>query len=243
MDGWDEAPEQPWAWPRLWLLGVAWHDAIAHAHAGGASLHALVPTCCCCCSCGCGCGGGCMPAGKTMLMDLFVASLAQRMAAAAASQAAATATGAHGEAAAAAPGAVASGTNRQPQLQPQHGASTHNSTAAALHPTPPSGLPQPPGAGAGAPAPAAFVTRRHFHEFMLAVHSRLHALQQRLPRALGHSRQGLPVYRQAARRPAGEGHGALCGSWLLSACLPACRPTLPTRPPPCGTGVQRDERP
>lgn len=41
------------------------------------------------------------------------------------------------------------------------------------------------------------VVRQHFHDFMVGVHSRLHALQQALPRVVVRSRQGLPVYRYA----------------------------------------------
>ena len=37
--------------------------------------------------------------------------------------------------------------------------------------------------------------RLHFHEFMLTVHSRLHSLQQSVPRIKGQSQFGLPVYR------------------------------------------------
>lgn len=38
--------------------------------------------------------------------------------------------------------------------------------------------------------------RLHFHTFMLGVHQQLHQLQQSLPRVVGRSRAGLPVYRQ-----------------------------------------------
>lgn len=37
--------------------------------------------------------------------------------------------------------------------------------------------------------------RLHFHEFMLTIHSRLHSLQESVPRIKGHSQFGLPVYR------------------------------------------------
>lgn len=37
--------------------------------------------------------------------------------------------------------------------------------------------------------------RLHFHEFMLTIHSRLHSLQQSVPRIKGQSQFGLPVYR------------------------------------------------
>lgn len=37
--------------------------------------------------------------------------------------------------------------------------------------------------------------RLHFHEFMLTIHSRLHSLQQSVPRIQGQSQFGLPVYR------------------------------------------------
>lgn len=36
--------------------------------------------------------------------------------------------------------------------------------------------------------------RLHFHELMLRVHQRMHALQQSRPRVLARSRQGLPIY-------------------------------------------------
>ncbi|KAL3132686.1 hypothetical protein ABBQ32_009199 [Trebouxia sp. C0010 RCD-2024] len=39
--------------------------------------------------------------------------------------------------------------------------------------------------------------RLHFHEFMLTIHSRLHSLQESVPRIKGHSQFGLPVYRYA----------------------------------------------
>lgn len=37
--------------------------------------------------------------------------------------------------------------------------------------------------------------RLHFHEFMLTIHSRLHSLQESVPRVKGQSQFGLPVYR------------------------------------------------
>ena len=37
--------------------------------------------------------------------------------------------------------------------------------------------------------------RLHFHEFMLTIHSRLHSLQESVPRIKGQSQFGLPVYR------------------------------------------------
>lgn len=37
--------------------------------------------------------------------------------------------------------------------------------------------------------------RLHFHEFMLTIHSRLHSLQESVPRIQGRSQFGLPVYR------------------------------------------------
>lgn len=40
--------------------------------------------------------------------------------------------------------------------------------------------------------------RLHFHEFMLTVHSRLHSLQESIPRTQGKSQFGLPVYRSDA---------------------------------------------
>ncbi|KAL3157103.1 hypothetical protein ABBQ38_001348 [Trebouxia sp. C0009 RCD-2024] len=39
--------------------------------------------------------------------------------------------------------------------------------------------------------------RLHFHEFMLTIHSRLHSLQESVPRIKGQSHFGLPVYRYA----------------------------------------------
>jgi hypothetical protein len=39
--------------------------------------------------------------------------------------------------------------------------------------------------------------RLHFHTFMLGVHQQLHQLQQALPKVVGRSRSGLPVYRCA----------------------------------------------
>lgn len=41
------------------------------------------------------------------------------------------------------------------------------------------------------------LSRLHFHEFMLKIHSQLHSLQESLPRVKGRSQFGLPVYRQA----------------------------------------------
>lgn len=58
------------------------------------------------------------------------------------------------------------------------------------------------------------VVRQHFHEFMMMVHGRLHALQASRPRIVGRSRQGLMVYRCV------EVYGAL-GWWQL-VCLPTC---------------------
>lgn len=46
-----------------------------------------------------------------------------------------------------------------------------------------------------APATAQMKRRLHFHEFMLTVHKRLHALQQSRPKILSRTRLGLPVYR------------------------------------------------
>lgn len=37
--------------------------------------------------------------------------------------------------------------------------------------------------------------RLHFHEFILGVHRQLHLLHEALPRVVGRSRAGLPVYR------------------------------------------------
>ena len=45
------------------------------------------------------------------------------------------------------------------------------------------------------PATAQLKRRLHFHEFMLTVHKRLHALQQSRPKILSRTRLGLPVYR------------------------------------------------
>ena len=42
--------------------------------------------------------------------------------------------------------------------------------------------------------------RRHFHDFMLTIHSRLHSLQESVPRVQGRSQFGLPVYRSATRQ-------------------------------------------
>ena len=42
--------------------------------------------------------------------------------------------------------------------------------------------------------------RLHFHEFMLTIHSRLHSLQESVPRVQGRSQFGLPVYRSARTR-------------------------------------------
>ena len=42
--------------------------------------------------------------------------------------------------------------------------------------------------------------RLHFHEFMLTIHSRLHSLQESVPRVQGRSQFGLPVYRSATTR-------------------------------------------
>ena len=44
------------------------------------------------------------------------------------------------------------------------------------------------------------LSRLHFHEFMLKFHSKLHSLQQSLPRIRGTSQFGLPVYRQGTTR-------------------------------------------
>ena len=45
------------------------------------------------------------------------------------------------------------------------------------------------------------LSRLHFHEFMLKIHSQLHNLQESLPRIRGRSQFGLPVYRQAIIKP------------------------------------------
>ena len=45
------------------------------------------------------------------------------------------------------------------------------------------------------PARVRHKRRLHFHEFMLNVHQRLHALQQDRPKVMGRTRMGLPVYR------------------------------------------------
>ena len=45
------------------------------------------------------------------------------------------------------------------------------------------------------------LSRLHFHEFMLKIHSQLHNLQESLPRIRGQSQFGLPVYRQANFKP------------------------------------------
>ncbi len=45
------------------------------------------------------------------------------------------------------------------------------------------------------------LSRLHFHEFMLKIHSQLHNLQESLPRVRGRSQFGLPVYRQAIIKP------------------------------------------
>ncbi len=45
------------------------------------------------------------------------------------------------------------------------------------------------------------LSRLHFHEFMLKIHSQLHSLQESLPRIKGRSQFGLPVYRQANIKP------------------------------------------
>jgi predicted ATPase len=37
--------------------------------------------------------------------------------------------------------------------------------------------------------------RLHFHSFLLSVHQQLHQLQNSLPKVVGRSRGGLPVYR------------------------------------------------
>lgn len=39
----------------------------------------------------------------------------------------------------------------------------------------------------------------HFHEFMIDVHQRLHALHEQQPKRLAKTERGLPVYRYAAR--------------------------------------------
>ena len=47
------------------------------------------------------------------------------------------------------------------------------------------------------PAGICGLCRLHFHEFMLTIHSRLHSLQESVPRVQGQSQLGLPVYRSA----------------------------------------------
>ncbi len=56
------------------------------------------------------------------------------------------------------------------------------------------------------------LSRLHFHEFMLKIHSQLHSLQESLPRIKGQSQFGLPVYRQAIIKPL----------WQISAVKVAC---------------------
>lgn len=118
--------------------------------------------------------------GKTLLMDLFVDTSRRRL------------EHLHAQLAQTAQHPAAEGPSQTPQ--PQHsgpaGGSVEGSTGA--------GAGARGGAGVVAAEPAAGprqVVRQHFHDFMVGVHSRLHALQQALPRVVVRSRQGLPVYR------------------------------------------------
>ncbi len=116
--------------------------------------------------------------GKTLLMDLFVDTSRRRL------------EHLHAQLAQEAQQPAAEDCS-QP-AQPQHSGPAEESAECGT------GASAGGGAGAGAATPAAgprHVVRQHFHDFMVGVHSRLHALQQALPRVVVRSRQGLPVYR------------------------------------------------
>lgn len=124
--------------------------------------------------------------GKTMLMDLFQQTLGCYTSTPAAplTTAAAAATNANPPHA-----AVAAATTLPSMGQP---------AVAAAKPA----VQESPGslgvcmdAGASSAPMRVPVLRQHFHEFMLDLHARLHALQQARPRVVMKSRDGMSVYR------------------------------------------------
>lgn len=80
-------------------------------------------------------------------------------------------------------------------LPPQQPSAT--STAAAANTAPPAA---DGSSGDGGMVLRLEAERLHFHTFMLGVHQQLHQLQQALPKVVGRSRAGLPVYRWGIRR-------------------------------------------
>lgn len=117
-----------------------------------------------------------LPGGKTVLMDLFYSTL----------QLPAAGSALFTDHAAASQQSVASTLSNLPATTASAGAATSPSTSTTSAPPPQL-----------QPRPSSLKRRLHFHEFMLAVHQRLHALQTSRPKQVARSRLGLPVYRYA----------------------------------------------
>ena len=90
--------------------------------------------------------------------------------------------------------------------------------------------------------------RHHFHEFMLQVHARLHAVQEARPRTIVLTESGLPVYKfgaapepaSAASMPADESPGSP-GPSLAGEEVQEAGPQQVPPPPPDPLGMVLDE--